>query len=72
MSQQVLIVKCKDCLERYAKSSKDKNNPFFGDDAEFGIVLEWLPKNEALKKMNEAKCPNCQSENWYFTDASEH
>ena len=38
MSQQVLIVKCKDCQERYAESSKDKNNPLFDDDAEFGQV----------------------------------
>ena len=69
MSQQCLRAKCRSCQERYAETSKDKNNPFFDDDADFGLVLEWKSKKDILEKVGETKCPKCGSEDWYLTDA---
>ena len=67
MSQLCNIARCKDCEQ------KSKNKPFnWGEDAEFCVVIEWLTKDEALKKIKGIKCPKCGSDNWYFTDAIEH
>jgi len=37
-------------------------------NTEFGIVLEWETKEEVLNILEETKCPNCKSDNWYLTD----
>lgn len=70
MGQLNNTVKCKTCEENHAKSSKDPNNPFFDDDADFSITLEWLNKTEAIKRIEETKCPKCNSGDWYFTDTA--
>ena len=72
MSQQVLIAQCSDCENKYAETSKDKNDPYGDDNSSFGLVLEWKNKNEILKEIAKTKCPKCGSENWYLTDISEH
>ena len=72
MSQLSLIAKCRNCEENQAQTSPDKNNPFFNGDEEFGLVIEWLNKQEILKKVSETKCPTCGSEDWYLTDSAEH
>ena len=61
MSQLCNIAKCKDC---------DAKNP--NGDNEFCVVLEWLKPEDIKKKIDETKCPNCGSKNWYLTDATEH
>ncbi len=35
---------------------------------EFSVVLEWLYKEDAVKEIEKTMCPNCESDNWYFTD----
>ena len=34
----------------------------------FTISLEWLSREVAIKYIREAKCPNCKSKEWHFTD----
>ena len=72
MSQLCLVAKCKDCQDRYAETSKDKNNPYGDDDSEFCLVLEWKIKPEIIKTVADTKCPKCGGENWYLTDGWEH
>lgn len=35
----------------------------------FGIVLEWKSRKSAIEEIKKTKCPECKSENWYFTDS---
>lgn len=61
MSELCNIAVCRDC----------ENNPNV-QDPEFCIVLEYLNKEEIIKKIKETKCPECGSENWVLTDVTEH
>lgn len=64
MSSLSNVAKCHDC------EKKTKDTPFnWGDSASFDITLEWRGKEEAIKTLQETKCPTCGGENWYFTDA---
>jgi ssDNA-binding Zn-finger/Zn-ribbon topoisomerase 1 len=36
--------------------------------AEFGVVLEWKNKADAIEEIAKTNCPECQSANWSFTD----
>ena len=49
---------CNDCVARYGYEQTEP----------FGIVLEWLSKNDAITEIEKAKCPKCNGSNWYFVD----
>ncbi len=61
MGVSTQIVKCKDCAEK---------DPLGG--GEFEVSLEWKTNKEAIKIIEETKCPICGSEYWYFTDSFEN
>lgn len=63
MSVSTLIATCRPCQ----KKAQDSLNPI----SEFGIVLEWKGKTEAMKEIENTKCPDCGSDDWYFTDGVE-
>lgn len=67
MSQMSITARCKDCAE------KDKDTPFsWGEEGDFGLVIEWMGKEEIIKKVKETHCPKCGGDNWYLTDSAEH
>jgi len=37
-------------------------------EEEFDVILEWKLKESAIKLIENTKCPNCGSDDWYFTD----
>ena len=51
-------------LSNLLKCSNCKND--------FYITLEWLSPNSAIEEIKKTKCDKCESNNWYFTDYSEH
>jgi len=58
MGTSVNWARCKDCE---AKDGYEKTEPF-------GVVLEWLSKEDAKTEIEKARCPKCNGTNWYFTD----
>ena len=55
---------CQDCSEK--KCKKCSNN--WDEGGAFCLVIEWLSKENALKRIKETKCLCCGSDNWSFTD----
>jgi len=37
-------------------------------EEEFYLVLEWSSKEDAMKTIQNTKCPKCGSDDWSFTD----
>jgi Zn finger protein HypA/HybF involved in hydrogenase expression len=58
MGTSINWARCKDCETR---GDYEKTEPF-------GIVLEWLSKEDAKTEIEKARCPKCNGTNWYFTD----
>ena len=58
MGTSVNWARCKDCEDKDGYENTDA----------FGIVLEWLSKEDAKAEIEKAKCPKCNGTNWHFTD----
>lgn len=63
MGTRTIIAVCLDCEE--AKRG------YPTEYGEFSIVMEWFSKEALLKYIEGTHCPDCGSNNWYLTDASE-
>jgi len=57
---------CKDCEERKCKECYQGFDSYM-----FGIIFEWMSKEELIKHIKNQACPCCGSHNWFLTDASD-
>jgi Zn finger protein HypA/HybF involved in hydrogenase expression len=58
MGTSVNMARCRDCEAKLGWEKAES----------FGIVLEWLSKDDAKKEIEKTKCPVCGSDKWYLTD----
>jgi len=52
------MARCRDCEVKDGYENTES----------FGIVLEWLSKEDAKAEIDKTRCPKCNGTNWYFTD----